>query len=999
MISTKGEKRMLPRLEQANDAEPLTLTIEGKDSILVHDFGLNSEQPSHYVDIQVKNLPFGKTMGSYVVIKHRSDKYKTTRLDAKNTAVQWNGQFKINDGITGIRTPSSPFFFKCIPRPSRLLGASQIEICKLTRFRGQGVEVVMNDTNIKLVIIATNNSDNVQEDNSTARSGAAETTVTQGPSASNGLQIQIQGAASESDLHTPTRLINNTNLHNDPEMLKPSSLQIRMQSAAASEPDLHPPTRPIDNPNLHNEMLQASFLSKVMEVADPVMKVLEGLAQVHPIAEIALIAVSGIYKIVKAIENTHQEIVVLYKTMFQTYQVAVQNDSLTETLRNDSNFQDIFDSMVKHSMDCYMFISDFQSKSLVSRMFCFDTAQKIGEYIQVFEDLEAQLTGTQIKVTAVSLLKITPAIEEINFDSKLKLLNVGNTLRPKSRCLPGTRRATIRKIMNWTVSGEESVFLAVRSSRLWEELFDGNFAQHSRLAAFIRFDRNDYNDASMFIRTLAYKLARFDHRLGQAIVDELTKNEQIVDVTELSTQFNRLILEPLRKHQQDLRNGGSIVIIVDGLDECTRSDRAETDFRGQLLQLLIDNPFRLFPFVRLVLASRPEEDIKQMLTAQKHIVAFPLDISSAETEADIKCFLEHKLSEVDKRHPESRFLELCREKDAINQLSIRASGLFIWVSTVVSFVANYPARLQRILDTDVPKDALKALTTLYQTALESIAGEDGDADIRADIRSVLGRIMASNFLTPVTLNGPFTGTDSSDAFRPDRTTHVFEKLWSLIQKDDDTQRLSLLHKSFDDFLTDELRSREYYIDVKDYVLDWATTCTSYFINFLEKNIEHPRKGDPGAAFHEFAMISWDLFLKKLTFQDLESRPGLPEILTTMLQKYLLRLIILGPYLSGCLGRIVPQYLENKTENASDFEQLMRDSSEFITPGDQILEIPENLSISGEESSTTGSEDENSEDESTHTEDESTHTENENTHTEAKEQKKQKEDAEGAKGEE
>ncbi|THU87743.1 hypothetical protein K435DRAFT_730511, partial [Dendrothele bispora CBS 962.96] len=203
--------------------------------------------------------------------------------------------------------------------------------------------------------------------------------------------------------------------------------------------------------------------------------------------------------------------------MYNTYQVATKKDSLTETLKNDSNFKNIFGSMTKHSMDCYFFISDFQSKNFASQMFQFDTAQKIRDYTKVFRDLEAQLTGTQIEVTTVSLLKITPAIEEINLDSKLKLLKVRDTLPPKSRCLPGTRHATIGRIMNWTVSGEKPIFwlFGVAGSgksslmgTLHNMFVDMSF--ESRLAAFIRFDRNDYNDASMFIRTLAYELARFD---------------------------------------------------------------------------------------------------------------------------------------------------------------------------------------------------------------------------------------------------------------------------------------------------------------------------------------------------------------------------------------------------------------------------------------------------------------------------------------------------------
>ncbi|THU97980.1 hypothetical protein K435DRAFT_589840, partial [Dendrothele bispora CBS 962.96] len=74
----------------------------------------------------------------------------------------------------------------------------------------------------------------------------------------------------------------------------------------------------------------------------------------------------------------------------------------------------------------------------------------------------------------------------------------------------GTRRATIRKIMNWMVLGEESIFwlFGVAGSgksslmgTLHNMFVDMGFK--SRLAAFIRFDRNYYNDASMFIRTLA----------------------------------------------------------------------------------------------------------------------------------------------------------------------------------------------------------------------------------------------------------------------------------------------------------------------------------------------------------------------------------------------------------------------------------------------------------------------------------------------------------------
>ncbi|KAF5369015.1 hypothetical protein D9758_002828 [Tetrapyrgos nigripes] len=887
-----------------------------------------SPEDSCFLVITVLNLPFGDIVGSYVVIKHGSERYKTMRLDGtKSGAIQWDDRFELK--LSSI-TDSLAFelrrrrsFFKYISGPSRLLGTSQVQVRELVQCRDQGVEVLVNnrDRNIKFVIRATSDfKDSVEE-----------------------ATTPISRDLIRSEIADSTPLTENAS----------NTLQVvQMRDARASESDL--PTRSVDlGPNPHAAILKPSTLSKVVEAADPIIQVLERLSKVHPIAELAWIAVFGIYEIVKAIDKRNQDIVALYKAMLDTYQMATQNDSLTETLKSDSNFKSIFDTMVKRSMDCYMFISDYQSENVLRRIFQSNDVQNlISEYTQIFKNLEKQLTETQIKMTTVSLLRITPQIEQISnkfadlyIDKNLEPLKKGNTLPPKSHCLHGTRRNTVRRIMDWVVKGKEPIFwlFGVAGSgksslmgTLHNMFVDMGFK--SRLAAFIRFDRNDYNNASMFIQTLAYKLAHFDHRLAEAIVDVLAENEQIVDVTDISKQLDRLIFGPLRKHGEDLRKEGSIIIIVDGLDECTRSDHSETNFRGQLLKLLVENPFQDFPFVRLVLASRPEEDIKRMLTGRKHIVAFPLDTTTDETQADIKHFLEHKLSETG-LHSGSTFLELCHERDAVNQLSMRASGLFIWASTVVTFIAGYPEqRLRRILDTDVPVNALQALNTLYTTALDSVAGEgDSNEDIRADIRVVLGRIMAANSvrphvwsdvlpLTSAILDRPCTG---SSAVKSVNATRVLEKLWSIVQKEED-ETLSFLHKSFDDFLTDYTRCpKEYYIDVKEYLLDWTFICTSYFIDFLKSNVEYPRDGpesEADIAFLDFAMVSWNMFVEKLSFQDLESRPDVRDALKTMLQTYLLRLMYLGKSKNRYIGKLT----DEKLENHSDFGQLICDSSEFIT---------------------------------------------------------------------
>ncbi|KAF5343278.1 hypothetical protein D9758_016316 [Tetrapyrgos nigripes] len=495
MTSTKEEKNVVPKSEveqaQSHDARPtsspVNLTFEG---------------------ITVLNLPFRDIMGSYVVIKHGTEKYRTMRLDGtKSGAIQWDDRFEIKflsliDSLA-FELRRRRLFFKCIPGPSRLLGTSQVQVRELVHCRDQGVEVLVNNSNIKFVIRATSDFKDSVEEPTTSQALIHSGTVDSTPltkNASNTLQV------------------------------------MQMRDTRASESDL--PTRSVNSkPNLHAAILKPSTLNKVVEAAEPVM-------QVHPIAELAWIAVSGIYEIVKAIGKQHQDIVALYEALLDTYQVATQIDSLTATLKSDGNLRSIFDAMVKHSMDCYMVISDYLSKNVLRQIFQFHNVQNwIREYTQIFKDLEKQLTGTQIKVTTVSVLGIKTKVEQtilgikteveqtnrnvadVRIEQNLELLKKGNTLPPKSHCLQGTRRNTVRRIMDWLMKGDEPIFwlfgvAGSGKSSLMGTLHNmfGDMGFKSRLAAFIQFDRSDYNNAGMFIQTLAYQLAHFDHRLAEAIV-------------------------------------------------------------------------------------------------------------------------------------------------------------------------------------------------------------------------------------------------------------------------------------------------------------------------------------------------------------------------------------------------------------------------------------------------------------------------------------------------
>ncbi|KAK7051443.1 hypothetical protein VNI00_004417 [Paramarasmius palmivorus] len=352
---------------------------------------------------------------------------------------------------------------------------------------------------------------------------------------------------------------------------------------------------------------------------------------------------------------------------------------------------------------------------------------------------------------------------------------------------------------------------------------------NSRLAAFIRFDRNDYNDAGEFVKTLAFLLADFDERFGKLIAEVVERSRQIAQNTKLSMQVQKLLINPLQGLSEDIAKEGRIVVLVDGIDESSREDRAETKFREQLLELFADDKFKLLPFLRFVLASRPEEDIVRSLQHCSHIHHFPLDHTSPETTNDIHYFLTKSF-----QHSSFDGLDTAQKHNAVERLAERASGLFIWAATVVGFIKeNIAQRLKVFTENEPPKNALHALTVLYETALNSLIDEQGDDDIRQNICTALGLIMANSpEVYPCSIDNLHTVTEYMNLENNTGILSAFQKLRSLVTEENGCYQL--LHKSFDDFLTSEDRARRWYIDPKKYRVVLGEAMVACTMDHLDK---------------------------------------------------------------------------------------------------------------------------------------------------------------------
>ncbi|KAK7032486.1 hypothetical protein VNI00_013054 [Paramarasmius palmivorus] len=596
---------------------------------------------------------------------------------------------------------------------------------------------------------------------------------------------------------------------------------------------------------------------RIYQTADAVIETLEHLSerpsyQVHEVARAASIVVSAIYRIIKAKHEQNEAIVALYDIMIETHKIAVEKGALNQ----ESEFTGLFDEIVQQTEECYVFLSNYMYKGRLYQVMDFwNSPSKIEDFKSAFEQLKMRFMETQVEVTTATVLytqrvvlHTQRVVESIDQKMKLRPLEPSTELGPKCHCLLGTRRASLTKILDWCFYGDQSTLWISGIAGCGKSSLIGTLHNslttlgfHSRLAAFIRFDRSSYGNAKEFVKALAFSLANFDERFGKQIVEVVEKSPQIAQNTDLSTQVQKLLINPLRGLSEEIAKEGRIVVLVDGIDECSREDRAETNFREQLLELFADDKFGLLPFLRFVLASRPEEDIVTYLRNLNHIHHFQLDHTSNETREDIHYFLTISIE----KRPPFRVLDPTSKRSAIKLLADRASGLFVWAATVVVFIAeNVVKRLDLFTQEEPSKDPLHALTILYETALNSLVNSHGDDDIKENICIALGLIIASGAFPSVQvlhsiLNIPYPKKQAG-------ILGAFQKLQSLVIVTQENGAYQLLHKSFDDFLTSKDRAGHWYIDMEKYraiLYEAMITCTMDHLDKADEELPEALSSD------------------------------------------------------------------------------------------------------------------------------------------------------------
>jgi hypothetical protein len=404
---------------------------------------------------------------------------------------------------------------------------------------------------------------------------------------------------------------------------------------------------------------------------------------------------------------------------------------------------------------------------------------------------------------------------------------------PPPRCHPGTREKATEDIVRWIeepipsssvlwVNGRAGVgksALVQKIAELGGAYYGGCF--------FFRRGVPGCNQKGFLFSTVAYQLAMNVPGMHEHVDAAMSKDSSLPRMS-AAVQVQRLIVEPSKLVRPILSH--SLIIIIDGLDECEDHD-SQRDILKLVTQVSMDPSV---PF-RFIIASRPEHQICSMFNEEPLFSMTRRLVLDEEydSSSDIQQYLHDKFIEI-----HTRYRDIMRQirppwpsDHDLHTLVYQASGQFIYASTVIKFVGSFTnflspqEKLNIILNpSPMQASAFSDLDRLYSQILSTY----DDSEVLVQI---LGVVLAFEAINQY-LNSPYDISTNAEVLAviagigEDKVQLVLSALQSVTKVQvkrvydhlDDAQpngicqSVQLCHKSFHDFLTDSSWSGPFFIN-------------------------------------------------------------------------------------------------------------------------------------------------------------------------------------------
>ncbi|KJA14255.1 hypothetical protein HYPSUDRAFT_208848 [Hypholoma sublateritium FD-334 SS-4] len=390
------------------------------------------------------------------------------------------------------------------------------------------------------------------------------------------------------------------------------------------------------------------------------------------------------------------------------------------------------------------------------------------------------------------------------------------------KCHVNTRKAVLDEIMNWIILTVTRVHWVLwlngaagaGKSAIARSIVDLCIQRNIPIARFFFF-RTDYtrNSIKPLVATLPIIIPRIE-------------SDSLIFTKSLKTQFDFLIFGPLLELQRSSLRMHTVVLLLDGVDECE-----DKDDQASLIHIVTDLVGSDSVPVIAFFASRIEDQISTVFRSPEVAnvtLRLPLD-NNYLPDNDIRLFLDDSFQKIKATHPFGHLLDsnwpLASE---VQEIVEKSSGQFIYASVVIKFCSMlglHPEQQLNIVRGLRPRGALTPfaqLDALYQHIFSQV----WDFEVTS---LVLAWAIFTSYPS-LSKCAEFLGMEVADIYV------AMTSLQSVVNFTGDGD-IHFLHASLPDFLFDEDRSQEYHISRST----WSTRLSIMAFKFVMSN------GDRGTS--------------------------------------------------------------------------------------------------------------------------------------------------------
>ncbi|KAJ3055829.1 hypothetical protein HK097_009032 [Rhizophlyctis rosea] len=388
----------------------------------------------------------------------------------------------------------------------------------------------------------------------------------------------------------------------------------------------------------------------------------------------------------------------------------------------------------------------------------------------------------------------------------------------------GTRDWLMDMIMEWTKSSDSRMLWIQGVAGTGKSVIAASAHEELKRAGklggwfFCTYNDDDRNKVGSMINTIAYHLSRWHNGIQEQLSETRRSTPEEVDSFPM-IRVEELLRKPLAALDEDTP---TVVIIIDALDECGEPN---SQIRRDLLGFLAHEMPKLPKFVKVMVTSRPEDDIRDAMDDFPDTVEIKL--SPENNQKDMEIYATACLQAVSRKLD----LPIYDIPSVSRRLVEKSNGLFLWLRLACRQLKTSHSPLKLLSSLEVEEVSLgeHQMDSMYGRSLRnafSALGEESPKPLKDVLDAI---IVAKDAMTT-------KGLADLIKLEIDTVSKQLSHLSSLIEIVDG--KIYIIHKSVTDYLTNPERCKEldHQVNVRGVNRHLAIRCLSIMSSSLRYNL-------------------------------------------------------------------------------------------------------------------------------------------------------------------